>query len=148
MEIDWKRIAVGKLRGYEAHRRALENIPEEIRRLESAMSGIRSAETDSTPVQGGSCTREDRMLSNIVHRQELERTLEQAKAWVKTVDNGLGALDEEERLVLDRLYIHRAKGNVDRLCEELDLKDERSVYKRKDKAIRHFTIALYGMVEF
>ena len=146
MGIDWKRRAVGKLQGYEARKRALENIPEEIRRLESVMNGIRSANTDSTPVQGGGCTREDMMLSNIVHRQELERRLEQARLWVMQVDNGLGALDDEERLVLDRFYIHRAKGYVNRLCEELGV-ERTQIYERKDKAVHHFTIALYGVIE-
>lgn len=145
--MNWTYEAIDKLKGYEAHRRALENIPKEIKRLESAMCGIRSAETDSTPVQGGGSMREDMMLSNIAHRQELEWTLEQARLWVDRVDNGLGVLDDEERLVLDRFYIHRARGNVRRLCDELGVQDESTVYRRKDKAVRHFTIALYGVTE-
>lgn len=86
------------------------------------------------------------MLSNIVHREELERALEQAKLWVDIVDGGLGVLDDEERLVLDRFYIHRARGNIDRLCEELG-RAKSVVYDRRDAALRKFTIALYGCVE-
>lgn len=145
--MDWKREAIDKLRGYEAHRRALDSIPLEISRLESAAVGIRSAVTDAMPVQGGGSTREDAMLSNIAHREELGWALKQAKAWVELVEAGLEVLDEEERLVLDRFYIHRGKGNISRLCEELGLNDERSAYKRKDKALRHFAIALYGITE-
>lgn len=145
--MDWKREAVDKLRGYEAHLRALDSIPLEIERLESAAVSVRSAVTDGTPVSGGGSTREDAMLSNISHRAELGRALEQAAAWVKLVDEALEVLDEEERLVLDRFYIHRGKGNIGRLCEELGLQDERSAYKRKDKALRHFTLALYGITE-
>ena len=102
--------------------------------------------TDATPVMGGGNTREDALLSNMAHREELARTLRQAKAWVETVDAGLAVLDDEERLVLDRFYIRRAKGNVDRLCEEL-CREKSVVYARRDKALRHFTIALYGLVE-
>lgn len=144
--MNWKYEAIDKLKGYEAHKRALENIPREIKRLEGAFVSIRSATTDATPVSGGGNTREDTMLSNIAHREELERTLKQAKAWVKMVDAGLEVLDDEERLVLERFYIHRAKGNVDRLCEELCL-EKTAVYDRRDKALRHFTIALYGVTE-
>lgn len=144
--MDWKREAADKLKGYEAHKRALENIPREIKRLEGAFVSIRSATTDGTPVPGGASTREDAVLSNIVHREELERTLKQAKAWVKMVDSGLAVLDDEERLVLERFYIHQAKGNVDRLCEELG-RVKSVVYDRRDKALRHFTIALYGVTE-
>ena len=86
------------------------------------------------------------MLSNIVHREELERALEQAKLWVDIVDGGLGVLDDEERLVLDRFYIHRGKGNVSRLCEELAV-EQSSIYRRRDAALRKFTVALYGCAE-
>lgn len=144
--MNWKYEAIDKLRGYEAHARALENIPVEIKRLQAAFTGIRSAATDGTPVSGGGVSREDAMLSNITHREELERTLQQAKAWVRMVDAGLDVLDEEERKVLDRFYINRGKGNVDRLCEELSL-EKTAIYDRRDKALRHFTIALYGVTE-
>ena len=50
------------------------------------------------------------MLSNIIHRDELERRLQESKLWVGVVDAALGVLDDEERLVLDRFYIHQAKG--------------------------------------
>ena len=55
--MNWKREAVDKLKNYEVHRQALDSIPQEIKRLESAWTGIRSAVTDSTPVSGGGSTR-------------------------------------------------------------------------------------------
>ena len=144
--MNWKFEAIDKLREYEAHKRALKSIPEEIKRLNVALTAIRSAATDSTPVSGGGSTREDAMLSNIVHREELERALEQAKLWVDIVDGGLNVLDDEERLVLDRFYIHRGKGNIDRLCEELGV-EKATLYRRREAALRKFTIALYGCIE-
>ena len=144
--MNWKREAVDKLKNYEAHREALENIPKEIKRLESAYAGIRSATTDGTPVSGGGNTREDSMLSNIVHRDELKRRLREARLWVAQVDKALAVLDDEERLVLDRFYIHRAKGNVGELCERLNV-EQATVYRKRDSALRRFTIALYGVTE-
>ena len=144
--LNWKSEAMEKLRLYEVKKRSLQNIPEEIKRLESAMKSIRSATADGTPVSGGGSGREDMMLSNIVQREELERSLDQAKKWVAFVDAGLEILSEEERLILDRFYINPAKGNVDKLCWELGL-EKSQVYSRKDAALRRFTIALYGGTE-
>ena len=144
--MNWKREAIDKLKNYEAHWEALENIPKEIKRLESAYAGIRSATTDGTPVSGGGNTREDSMLSNIVHRDELKRRLKEARLWVAQVDKALAVLDDEERLVLDRFYIHRAKGNVGELCERLNV-EQATVYRKRDSALRRFTIALYGVTE-
>lgn len=144
--MNWKREAIDKLKNYEAHGAALENIPKEIKRLESDYAGIRSTTTDSPPVSGGGYTREDSMLSNIVYRDELKRRLKEARLWVSMVDKALAVLSDEERLVLDRLYIHRAKGNVGELCDRLNL-EKTAVYDRREKALRHFTIALYGITE-
>lgn len=144
--MDWKREAADKLRKHEARKEAIRSIPEEIRMYEEAFNGIRSASADSTPVAGGGSTREDMMLSNIVKREELKTALKQARRAVSIVDRGLATLTEEERLLLDRFYIHPAKGNVERICNELRI-EQSSAYRRRDAALQHFTIALYGITE-
>ena len=144
--MDWKQEATEKLREYEVRRKALENIPEEIKRLELEYTSIRSSMANSMPRSGQGSRREDAMLSNIVRREELARQLESARAWVALADGGLSALDEDDRLVLDRFYIHRHKGACERLCEELD-REKAQVYRRRDKALRRFTLALYGGLE-
>ena len=144
--MNWKYEAVDKLKCYEAKQTSMERAREEMRRLEDDMTRIRSATTDGTPVSGGTSIREDAMVNNITRRGELKVAMREAAAWVKIVDGGLAVLDEEERHILDRFYIHRAKGNVERLCDELHLEKTR-VYELKDKALRHFTLALYGVVE-
>lgn len=144
--MNWKFEAMEKLKQYEAKKQSLQSIPNEIARLELAMKSIRSATADGTPVQGGGSGREDMLLSNIVHRQELERSLEQAKKWVKIVEGGLAVLGEDERLILDRFYINPAPGNVDRLCGELGV-EKSSVYRRRETALYHFTVSLYGCTE-
>lgn len=144
--MDWKHEAVDKLEQYDARQRALDSIPEEIRRLELESVSIRSGVRSAVPVHGAGSRREDAMLSNIVQREELVRQLESTKAWVALVDRGLGALDDEERLVLDRFYIHRTRGHVERLIGELGV-EAKMVYRRKDKALRRFTVAMYGSVE-
>lgn len=144
--VDWKREAIDKLRCYEAKKTSIERAMEEFRRLEDDSTRIRSAITDGTPVQGGSSTREDMLINNIARREELKVAIREAKRWVRIVDSGLAILDEQEQLVLDRFYIHRGKGNVSRLCDELGV-EQSTVYRRRDSALRHFTIALYGVVE-
>ena len=136
--MDWKSEAVDKLEQYDARRRAMASIPEEIRRLEIENVSIRSGVRSAVPVHGGGSRREDAMLTNIVRREELARQLESVRTWVALVDRGLGALSEEDRLVLDRFYIHRTRGHVERLIDELGV-EAKMVYRRKDRALRRFT---------
>lgn len=142
----WKQEAVEKLRQYEAKRVAMKTIPLEIKRLELNMQSIRSAVSDGSPAKGGGSGREDMYLSNIVHREELERSLEQAEIWVSLTEAALELLSKEERLLLDRFYIHPEKCAADRLAGDLHM-DVKTVYRRKDDALRKFTISLYGGTE-
>ena len=144
--MNWKSEAVEKLRQYEAKKNALQSIPEEIERLESAMVSIRSSTSDGTPVAGGGSRREEMLLNNIVLREELARALEQAKKWVATVASGLEVLSAEERLILDRCFINPEKGSVERLAEELGV-DVKTAYRRRYDALHHFTVCLYGVTE-
>ena len=66
--------------------------------------------------------------------------------WVRLVDSALAILNSEELLILDRFYISPARGNVDRLCMELGI-EKSQVYARKDSALHHFTLSLYGCTE-
>lgn len=145
--MNWKQEAVERLKNYTVRREALRAIPEQIEEVELKRRSIRAASIDGTAVRGGGSGREQMLLDSMVRQEELQRRLEMTRLWVSATERALNALTEEERLVLDRLYIHPARGNVDRLCEELGVENPPAVYKRKDKALQRFVMALYGWEE-
>lgn len=144
--MNWKAEAKEKLQRYDAMRLATINIPEELERLEIDAQSIRGAKMDKAAVNTGERRREDAMLNNIIERQELERTLQQAQSWLKTTDRALTALSSEEKMILHRFYIYPKPGNVELLCRDLGV-EVSSVYRRRDKALRHFVMAFYGVAE-
>lgn len=145
--MDWRDEAKRKLREYTAIKAAAENIPEEITRLELEACSIRSATADGTPVKGGGSGREDRLLTNIVKRQELAGMLERVKKSISIVERGLSVLTEDERYLLDRMYIHPETGGTYRLMEERCLSDPSGLHKQVHRALRHFTTAMVGGME-
>lgn len=144
--MNWKNEAMEKLRRYDAMRQAALNIPEEIRRLEQDAQAIRSPRIDGMPVKGGGSKREDILLNNLVQRQELKGNLQQTKLWLSGADRALKALSAEERLILHRMFICPEKGCLERLCNELGV-EQSSIYRKRDKALHRFTLALYGQTE-
>lgn len=144
--MNWKEEATEKLRKYDAMRTATENIPQELQRLELSARAIRASGTEGPKVRSSRNRQEEQLLDNIVHRQELRWALENAKSWVKTTDHALSALSPEDRLVLSRLYVYPEKGALERLCQDLGL-EQSSIYRRRDRALRNFTTALYGSIE-
>lgn len=144
----WKWKAIDKLKDYEAQQTALVNLPDEITMLLAEYRGIKSSLGDSASVTGGGAkSTDDRLISNIVRRAEMAEALKRAKVSVRTVQRGLAVLDPQERRCLDLLYIHKQKDSMTRLLEELGYAEEKSVYRKTDKALRKFTIALYGITE-
>lgn len=144
--MDWRPIAKEKLRNHEAKKNALKSLPAEIRTAESELFGIHGATTDGTPVSGGGNKQNDRFISAFVQREELEKAYTLTKSAVDQVDSALDQLTAEERKILERLYMNPSKGNVLRLCEELNI-EQATVYRWRDAALKRFTIALYGITE-
>lgn len=142
----WKNEAMEKLRRYDAMRQALRNIPAEIQRLKMEAQKIRRADAECTPVRGGGGRYEDVLLNNIAQRQELEFTLKQVRHWLSIADRGLMALTEDERLVLQRLYLYPEKNGLQRLCNELGV-EQSTIYRKRDQALERFTVAMYGFCE-
>lgn len=142
----WKHEAIDKLKQYEAKKLALENIPLEIRQLELDIQSIRSADPDSAPVRWSGTSREDGLLNNIARRNELQTSLQQTALWIDAMDRALSSLSQEEYLILERFFIHQERKAADSLSSDLQV-DIKTVYRRKDEALRKFTTALYGVTE-
>ena len=144
----WKFKAIDKLRDHTLKQAALINLPDEIRRLEIEAQSIKSATTDGDPVKDGGNGREDRLINNIVMREELKLMLSMARLSVDMVDRGLSPLDQDDKYILNEMYINKTSGSKERLMSKFSLAEESSLYKRTNKALLRFTIAMYGLTEY
>lgn len=141
--VDWTAVAKDKLKEYSLKKASISNLTDEIRELQYRRSSIRSAMSDGSPVAGGTNKREDKLLNTIVLQKELEENLRIVTRWVRRVENALSELSEEERIILERFLIHPEKGAAERLAMDLGV-DIKTVYHRKDRAVKRFTMALCG----
>lgn len=144
--MNWKREIVEKLQQYELMEHALKNIPEEISRLESYSTGMRSLTACAIPTKGGGNRYENMLINNLVQKQELRWTLGQIRRWMKMVDQGMEILEGDERQILERMYIYPEEGAAHRLCAELGI-EQSSLYRKREAALRKLTLAMYGTLE-
>lgn len=143
---DWEKHSIDDLREYEALRESLGTLPDEIRALEEDMQLVKGTRYDKTPVEGGASGYEERLINYIDRKGRLEQNLGMAQAKVERIERGLSVLTENERLVLTRFYIHREPRYLDRLCGELGY-EKTAVYGLKNRALKRFTLAMYGVVD-
>ena len=81
-----------------------------------------------------------------MERERLAANYKAVSKLVRQIEIALSLLGEDEQLALERFYIHRQEQHVERLCEELGYEKSR-VYELKDRALRRFTIAMYGILD-
>ena len=139
--MNWKEEAAQRLMDYKPMRTSVTSLRRELKRLEMEATALRSGTVQMGGRGGGS--REDRQLNNLIRRQELDAALEHAVLWVKTTEYALSCLDNHEQELLDRIYIRGDWGNVTQLAQDLGM-ERSTVYRRRDEALRKFTVAMYG----
>lgn len=136
--MDWKADAADKLRCYRAKKSSIEGLENEIQGLEEELADLRAAPA--------SRTREEAIIENLAQQDVLKRSLEKTKSWLQRVNKGLAVLGEDQRRILSRFYVSNGKGSIDRLCQELGI-DMDEANRHREKALRYFTLALYGTTE-
>ena len=145
--MNWKQEAVDKLRGYPLRRCSLARLDEELERLGHEAARLRAVDTEHERVSGSPAgRRDDALINNLVLREELRHARQSAALWVREVDQALAQLDGDSRRILDRLYLSRTPNTVDALCAELCM-ERSTLYRRREHALRQFTLTLYGALE-
>lgn len=144
--VDWKKVAIEDLRKYPYLKKSLLHIPQRIDVLEEYTKTVKGGMSGSEPVSGGTSTSEDRLINNICERERLEHNYKAVAGLVEMIEEGLDILSRTERLVLERFYINRTQGHVERLCDELGY-EQRQIYNIKDNALYKFTTAMYGLID-
>lgn len=137
---DW---IIPKLNNLPDQREALDNIPREIHALEARMEVLKSVGADLTKKKVSKEGEE--LLSCALERDQLASNLKVIREEIAVLEGALAALAPEERLSLERLYIHRRPDSMKALCSELDL-EERQANELKWRALIRLARKMFGIV--
>ena len=70
------------------------------------------------------------------------QNLESTRSSVAAVDAALSLLTPEERLVAHLLLLHPQRGNVQKVCEKLNI-EQATAYRRRKQVLQKLTATLY-----
>ena len=85
-------------------------------------------------------------INTIAEKEQLQLNYRMAKQQLDWIDRGLQILEPDERLVLEGFYISTSPTAKDDLMDSLCI-ERSALYELKDRALRKFTIGMYGMLE-
>lgn len=120
---------------------AVTALPDEIRRVDLALTSPRVSNPEKLPGGNGE---NDRLERLIVRRDELKLRLEIAALSVRAVERALDTLAPDERHVLEVMDVYRQRGAPARLAEALHYSDVSTVYKLEARALDHFALDMFG----
>lgn len=122
-----KKEAMKELRLYKARKLSVGNLGIQIRDLEVRIAASKG-DTREKYVEKKRC---------------FEEQLRWVGMWLRNVEKALSILKEEERIVLEKFYIDRREDYLDDLTETFFV-EQAAVYRMKDRALKKFTIAMFG----
>ena len=140
----WKKQTINELEIYNARKAAEENILDQLRELEAAMVSIRSPGAESVSTRSGG-SKDARYLNNIVSRDLLKENLKATRKAIRRMEKAMAVLTGEEREILEFFFVKPEKEAAFTLADRLNI-DRKTVYARREDALKKLTIAMYGNV--
>lgn len=139
--MNYKKWLIEDLQNLDRWRFSITQQQEELDTLEAEMTAIKIADYGKMP--GGGDVQQDRMLTAVAKKDELTANLNLTRKRVADIDRLLGELPDDERRIIERMYIKREKYAVDRLAEELGF-ESAHIYRLKNQALVHLAQLRHG----
>lgn len=70
------------------------------------------------------------------------KSLESDRSSVSAMDTALSLLTPEERLIAHLLFLHPKRGNIQLVCEKLNI-EQATAYRRRKQVLHKLTATLY-----
>lgn len=140
--INYRKWLIDDLQRLEQKRFSIGHMESELETLKTEMGAIKATNLDKMPA--GNETPEDRLITAIAKKEELEKNLLATRQHIADMESLLKQLSDDERRVIDRMIIHRERNAADDLAEELGYTNA-NIYKLRNKAIESMAVLRFGI---
>lgn len=151
MSIVWKYLdkrtaAVEALKDYPSMQFILENTDKNIEAEQDKMTSLGSPNMDGMPHGHNPTAGEDRLIDGIEKIDVLKERYRQAVEYMQWFKPAWNELSEDEQFILENFYLagnEYGSGAVDTIAERFHV-ERSSAYNKKNRALKHLTVLLYG----
>ncbi len=135
--------AIERLEEYDQLYTAVDNIKEELFALK-AESDMLGAQKITDMPRGGNWEPDDKLCNNIAKRKELTQRLTISQRRIQQVENVLKKLEDDERKLIEILYIKGGKKAMDKAMEEFNY-EKTKMYVMKNSVTRKVAKMILGL---
>ena len=139
--MNYRKWLTEDLQNLERLRFAILQQTEELATIEAEMTAIKATDYDKIPGRGNA--QQDRYLTAVAKKDELQANLDLTRRKVADLDRLLAELPDDERLIVDRMFVHREKYAADNLSAELGY-ETAHIYRLKNQALAHLATLRHG----
>ena len=145
--LDKRNAAIAALKDYSSMQAIIANTPSEIAEVQNHMIGVGGIQYSDMPRGPHNPTAgETRILKGIEEIDVLKERYRQAVEFMEWFQPAWNTLSDEEQVVLELFYISGDGNQTDAvlaICERFYI-ERSSAYKKKDRALTHLAVLLYG----
>lgn len=144
--LDKRSAAINALNDYESMKYILDHIPEEINELKKGMQSITSPRLSDMPkAPHDPHAGENKIINNLDSIDIMESRHQRAKEFFDWFQPAWNGLSDAERYVLTCFFLEKTdqQEGVNQICEHFHI-ERSSAYKKKDRALSHLALLLYG----
>ena len=144
--LDKRQATVAAIKDYSSMEFIIQNTDEKIREEHEHMTGLGSPKYSDMPSGGHNNTAaEDRIIDGIEKIDVLKERYRQAMEYMEWFQPSWDKLTEDEQDVLRTFYIDNEYGDnpVSVIAERYNI-EQTSAYKKKNRALDHMVVLLYG----
>lgn len=144
--LDKRNAAISALKDYDSMKYILAHTPSDIADIENSMGSIDSVRFSSMPKsQNNLSLRENRIVKQIDSLDVLNERYRRAQEFCAWFQPAWDGLTESERFTLSCFYSESIdlQDPIGDICNYYHI-ERSSAYKKKDRALTHLTLLLYG----
>lgn len=143
--LDKKAAAVEALKDYSSMQYIIDHSDEDIYEVETRMTSPHSAKITGVPGKHNPKSGEERLAACLDEIDVLKERYRRALEYMEWFKPAWEALSEEEQFILTEFFVNDVSKTeaVANIGEKLFL-ERAQVYRRKDKALNHLALLLYG----
>lgn len=141
--MNYRKWLIEDLQTLERYRSSIAQMTSEIETLRAEFTAIKATNYDKMPKASGDNIQEEKLLTNIAKRDELEANLKATVLHVEDMDRLLSMLSNDERRIVQRMFVKREKYAADNLANELGY-ETAHIYRLKNQALTHLAQLRHG----